>query len=52
MTRKEPETWLQTDDSKFVGQGEGEPKGHGSGRRILVSWRRISRTTPTTTSTT
>jgi hypothetical protein len=34
MTRKELENWLQTDESKSVGQGEGESKGHESGRRI------------------
>jgi hypothetical protein len=35
MTRKELENWLQTDESKSVGQGEGESKGHESGRRIV-----------------
>ena len=35
MTRKELEGWLQTDESKSVGQGEGEPTGHESGRRIV-----------------
>jgi uncharacterized protein DUF3140 len=35
MTRKELEDWLQTDKSKSVGQGEGESKGHKSGRRIV-----------------
>jgi hypothetical protein len=35
MTRKELEDWLQTDESKSVGQGEGESKGHESGRRIV-----------------
>ena len=35
MTRKELEQWLQTDESKSVGQGEGESKGHESGRRIV-----------------
>jgi hypothetical protein len=35
MTRKELEDWLQTDESRSVGQGEGESKGHGSGRRIV-----------------
>jgi uncharacterized protein DUF3140 len=34
MTRKELEEWLQTKESKSVGQGEGESKGHESGRRI------------------
>ena len=35
MTRKELEDWLQTDESQSVGQGEGESKGHESGRRIV-----------------
>ena len=38
MTPKELEDWLETDDSKRVGQteeGEDESKGHRSGRRIL-----------------
>jgi Protein of unknown function (DUF3140) len=35
MTRKELEDWLQTDESKSVGQGDGESKGHESGRRIV-----------------
>ena len=35
MTRKELEDWLQTDESRSVGQGEGESKGHESGRRIV-----------------
>jgi len=35
MTRKELENWLQTDESKSVGQGEGESKGHESERRIV-----------------
>ena len=35
MTRKELEEWLQTDESKSVGQGEGESKGHESGRKIV-----------------
>ncbi len=35
MTRKELEGWLQTDESRSVGQGEGESKGHESGRRIV-----------------
>ena len=35
MTRKELEGWLGTDESKSVGQGEGESKGHESGRRIV-----------------
>ena len=35
MTRKELEDWLKTDESKSVGQGEGESKGHESGRKIV-----------------
>jgi hypothetical protein len=35
MTRKELEDWLQTDESKSVGQGDGESKRHESGRRIV-----------------
>ena len=37
MTRKELEEWLNTDESKSVGQsdGGGESKGHESGRRIV-----------------
>jgi|SRR5215208_7775879 hypothetical protein len=37
MTRKELEEWLQTDESKSVGQSDGgsESKGHESGRKIL-----------------
>ena len=35
MTRKELADWLETDESKSVGQGEGESKGHESGRRIV-----------------
>jgi hypothetical protein len=35
MTRKELEDWLGTDESKSVGQGDGESKGHESGRRIV-----------------
>ena len=35
MNRKELEDWLQTDESRSVGQGEGESKGHESGRRIV-----------------
>jgi uncharacterized protein DUF3140 len=34
MTRKELEDWLQTEESRSVGQGEGESKGHESGRKI------------------
>jgi Protein of unknown function (DUF3140) len=35
MTAKELERWLDTDESKSVGQGEGESTGHKSGRRIV-----------------
>jgi hypothetical protein len=37
MTAKELESWLETDDSKAVGQkdGGGEATGHRSGRRIV-----------------
>lgn len=35
LTKKQLEDWLQTDESKSVGQGEGESKGHESGRRIV-----------------
>lgn len=35
MAPKEFEDWLETDESKSVGQGEGESKGHQSGRRIV-----------------
>lgn len=35
MTRKELEDWLGTDESQYVGQGDGESKGHESGRRIV-----------------
>jgi hypothetical protein len=37
MTAKELEDWLQTDESKSVGQsdGGGESKGHESGRKIV-----------------
>lgn len=37
MTASELEEWLQTDDSKAVGQknGGGESTGHASGRRIV-----------------
>ena len=37
MDRKELEEWLQTDESKSVGQSDdgGESKGHESGRRIV-----------------
>ncbi len=53
MTPKELEEWLQTEESKSVGQSDsgGESKGHESGRRIVAILRK-SPTTPTTTSTT
>jgi Protein of unknown function (DUF3140) len=35
MTAKELERWLDTDESKSVGQGSGESTGHRSGRRIV-----------------
>ena len=37
MTAQELEEWLETDESKSVGQsdGRGESKGHESGRRIV-----------------
>jgi hypothetical protein len=37
MTRQELEEWLQTDESKSIGQsdGGGESKGHKSGRKIV-----------------
>jgi len=37
MTTKELEEWLETDESKSVGQSDdgGESKGHESGRRIV-----------------
>ena len=35
MTSKKLEEWLQTDESRSVGQGSGESKGHESGRKIV-----------------
>jgi hypothetical protein len=35
MTASELESWLQTDESRSVGEGSGESKGHASGRRIV-----------------
>jgi hypothetical protein len=35
MTPKQLEGWLETDESKSVGQGDGESVGHRSGRRIV-----------------
>jgi hypothetical protein len=35
MTRKELENWLGTEESQSVGQGNGESKGHQSGRKIV-----------------
>ena len=42
MTQKELEEWLQTEESKSVGQSDGgrESMGHESGRRILQIKRR------------
>jgi hypothetical protein len=50
MTPKELERWLETDESKAVGWGDGESVGHESGRRIVAikAKRRTSSTTPTT----
>jgi hypothetical protein len=42
MSRKELEDWLETEESKEVGQkdGGGESKGHESGRKIVeVLWK-------------
>ena len=36
MTRKELDGWLDTDESRSVGEGDGESKGHRSGRRIVT----------------
>lgn len=54
MTPKELEDWLETDESKSVGQkdGNGESVGHDSGRRIVPSSARAARTTPTRTTNT
>jgi hypothetical protein len=35
MTAGELEKWLATEESKSVGQGDGESTGHRSGRRIV-----------------
>jgi Protein of unknown function (DUF3140) len=35
MGPKELQGWLDTDESKAVGEGSGESKGHRSGRRIV-----------------
>jgi hypothetical protein len=35
MAPKQLEHWLGTDESKSVGEGAGESKGHRSGRRIV-----------------
>ena len=35
MARKELEDWLQSDESKSVGQGEGQSKGYEPGRKIV-----------------
>ncbi len=52
MTRKELADWLQTDESRSVGQGRASPRDTGPGAGSWVSWRRTSPTTPKTTSTT
>jgi Protein of unknown function (DUF3140) len=52
MTRKELEDWLKTDESKSVGQGEGESAGHRAGRRIVEILQKTNPTTPTPTLTT
>lgn len=36
MAPAELEDWLETDESKSVGQGSGESTGHRSGRRIVA----------------
>jgi hypothetical protein len=35
MAPKQLENWLETDESRSVGEGSGESKGHRSGRRIV-----------------
>ncbi len=35
LTASELDEWLDTDDSRSVGEGSGESKGHASGRRIV-----------------
>jgi Protein of unknown function (DUF3140) len=35
MGPKELDGWLESDESKSVGEGSGESKGHRSGRRII-----------------
>jgi hypothetical protein len=35
MTRSELQDWLETDESRSVGAGDGESTGHASGRRIV-----------------
>ena len=49
MSRKELEDWLQTDESKEVGQKDGEPEGHESGRRLVELLEKRSPTTTTRT---
>ncbi len=56
MNPEEIEDWLETEESKSVGQsdGGGESKGHESGRKIveiLKKLRKIGRITPMRTST-
>jgi hypothetical protein len=36
MTASELDSWLDTDESRSVGQGDGESTGHRSGRRIVA----------------
>ena len=50
-TRKELEDWLETEESRSVGQGTGESKGHESGRSIVKLLEKTSQTAPTTSST-
>ncbi len=54
MTPKELESWLETDESKAVGQKDGDEEsvGHASGRRIVELLRTKKTISPTTTSAT
>ena len=54
MDADELKEWLETDESKSVGQSDdgGESKGHESGRRIVESSRRTTKTSAKMTSTT
>ena len=40
MTANELERWLETGESRSVGEGSGESKGHRSGRRIVAILRK------------